>query len=446
MTSSLLYRFCLLLGLVLSSRFPAFSQALTYTANPPHVQVSRTPAATFTIPFCATSDPSVPTPGIIYCYAPSMIQGAYNYTPLYQRGIRGAGQTIVIVDAYGSPTIESDLKAFDRAFGLPDPDFQVICPLGCPAFNPKNRPQNEVGWSQETTLDVEWAHAVAPEAKIVLAVTPTANGDTINNVLKYVIGAYPGSIVSQSFGTPEATIHANNSQLRQAHAVYAAAVGQGVTVLASSGDSGATNGDFSIANPSYPASDPFVTSVGGTQGLPIGNLVNPPPCNTLPCYGAEAVWNESWRSTAGGGAESLLFSAPFYQTSTSSPSRSVPDVAYNAATDGGVLVYYSAEGPSTAGFYVLGGTSAGSAQWAGIFALANQVRAQADKGPLGFANPALYSIAQFGSYSAAFHDITVGNNTLAGTTEGFSAQPGYDLATGLGTPNVANLVADLANY
>src|SRR5690242_14828322 len=142
MIRSLLYRFCPLLGLVLSSSSPTFAQALTYTANPPHVQVSRTPAATFTIPFCATSDPSVPTPGIIYCYAPSMIQGAYNYRPLYQRGIRGAGQTIVIVDAYGSPTIESDLEAFDRAFGLPDPDFQVICPLGCPAFNPKNRPQN----------------------------------------------------------------------------------------------------------------------------------------------------------------------------------------------------------------------------------------------------------------------------------------------------------------
>ncbi|HSU30723.1 MAG TPA: S53 family peptidase [Bryobacteraceae bacterium] len=446
MISSLLYRFCPLLCLVVSASSLAVAQTLTYTANPPHVEVSHASAAPFAIPFCSTSDPGVPTPGILYCYAPSMVQGAYNYTPLYQRGIRGAGQTIVIVDAYGSPTIEADLKTFDRAFGLPDPDFRIICPFGCPAFNPRNRPQNEAGWSQETTLDVEWAHAVAPEAKIVLAVAPTPNGDTINNVVKYIIGAYPGSIISQSFGTPEATIHANNSQVRQAHATYAAAVGQGITVLASSGDSGATNGDFPIANASYPASDPFVTGVGGTQGLPEGNLVNPPGCNALPCYGAETVWNEPWSTGAAGGAESSLFAAPSYQDSIGSPNRSVPDVAYDAAVDGGVLVYYSAEGPSTAGFYVFGGTSAGSPQWAGIFALANDARAQAGKAPLGFANPALYSIAVLGSYAADFHDITAGNNTLAGTTVGFSAQPGYDLATGWGTPNVANLVMDLANY
>jgi subtilase family serine protease len=85
-------------------------------------------------------------------------------------------------------------------------------------------------------------------------------------------------------------------------------------------------------------------------------------------------------------------------------------------------------------------------QWAGIFALTNQMRAQAGKTPLGFANPAIYSIAQLPSYSSDFHDITTGNNTLAGTTVGFSAQPGYDLATGWGTPNVANLVTELANY
>jgi subtilase family serine protease len=189
-----------------------------------------------------------------------------------------------------------------------------------------------------------------------------------------------------------------------------------------------------------------VTGVGGTQGLPEGNLVNPPSCPISPCYGAEAVWNEAWIGAAGGGAESLLFVAPSYQSSLGSPTRSVPDVAYNAAVDGGVLVYYSAAGPSLAGFYIFGGTSAGSPQWAGIFALTNQLRAQADKASLGFANPVIYSIAQSGSYSSDFHDITVGNNTLVGTTIGFSAQPGYDVATGWGTPDVANLVTDLANH
>lgn len=435
-----------LLGLTLGISALVFSEDLIYTANPPRVQVTGTSAVPLAVPFCQTSNPAVPTPGFLYCYTPSMIQGAYNYAPLYRQGITGAGQTIVIVDAYGSPTISSDLKMFDQAFGLPDADFKIVCPLGCPSFNPKNRPQNEAGWSQETTLDVEWAHAIAPQAKIVLAVAPTSHGEAMNKVVQYVIGAYPGSILSQSFGTPEATVHGNNRQLQQAHANYAAAVAQGITVLASSGDLGATNGNFPTANASYPASDPFVTAVGGTQGLPEGHLVSPPSCKIAPCYGDEAVWNEAWMDSATGGAQSLFFAAPSYQSSLQLTARSVPDVAYNAAADGGVLVYYSAEGSSLAGFYVFGGTSAGTPQWAGIFALVNQLRAQSSKTPVGFANPAIYAIAQSGSYSSDFHDIVVGNNALAGTTTGFSAQPGYDLATGWGTPNVANLAADLANY
>jgi subtilase family serine protease len=112
--------------------------------------------------------------------------------------------------------------------------------------------------------------------------------------------------------------------------------------------------------------------------------------------------------------------------------------------DGGVLVYYSALGAAQAGFYIVGGTSAGSPQWAGVFALTNQARAAKGKGPIGFANPALYSIAQSGAYGNDFHDISAGNNILAGSTAGFGAKPGYDLATGWGTPNIANLVADLA--
>lgn len=432
------------LALFLGLGTPAFSQDLIYTVNPPHVEIADISTAPFAIPLCKTNNPAVPTPGINYCYAPSMIQGAYDYTPLYQQGINGAGQTIVIVAAYGSSTITSDLKTFDVAFGLADPDFQVVCPLSCPSVDPTDPEQ--LHWSQEATLDVEWAHAIAPAAKIVLAVAPTAYGNVINNVLKRVIAAYPGSIISQSFGYPEAAMHGNSAHVNQAHAIYAAAAGQGITVVASTGDLGATNGNYPTANASYPASDPNVTAVGGTQGLPEGNLANPPSCKTSPCYGAEAVWNEAWAGQAGGGAESSRFAAPSYQGSLGLANRSVPDVAYNAAIDGGVLVYYSGAGPSTAGFYLYGGTSAGAPQWAGIFALTNQLRAQNHKAPLGFANPALYSIAKLGSYSTDFHDITVGNNTLVGTTDGFSAQPGYDLATGWGTPDVANLVRDLANY
>ncbi|MDG7028357.1 MAG: hypothetical protein JRN16_08110, partial [Nitrososphaerota archaeon] len=128
--------------------------------------------------------------------------------------------------------------------------------------------------------------------------------------------------------------------------------------------------------------------------------------------------------------------------------RTTPDISYNAAVDGGVLVYWSAclqcISPTFSGWFVVGGTSAGSPQWAAIFAIANQVRASKGEGPLGFVNPTLYGLAESSSCSSDFHDITTGNNILIGTTAGFYAATGYDLASGWGTPNVANLVAGLS--
>jgi len=432
----------------------ASAQSLTFVADPPRVFVQPAGVSPLGIPKCATDDPTVPTNGIIFCYTPAYIWSAYNILPVLVGGNLGQGQTIVIVDAFGSPTAAQDLQTFHATFfgGLPAPDFEVVCPMGCPAFNPRNMPQDQFGWSIETSLDVQWAHAIAPLAKIKLIVAPDPHGNSINNAVAYAVAHYPGSILSQSFGTAEAGIHGNNSQVRQAHQNYVAAVQQRITVLASSGDLGATNGSFPIANASFPASDPNVTAVGGTQGLPLGNLVTlagscTPPATTA-CtptgYGAEQVWNEAWLQIAGGGALSALFGTPDYQAGLGVNSRAVPDVAYNAAVDGGVLVFYSALGPDAAGFYVVGGTSAGSPQWAGIFALANTARAGSSKAPLGFANPSLYAIAKGPNHALNFHDITVGDNVLDGTTVGFPATAGYDLATGWGTPNVANLVATLA--
>ena len=444
-----------ILALAAGITVPVAAQDLTYRANPPRVQVKTGKASPLGIPECGTADPTVPTPGIIYCYAPSYIYTAYNILPVLLGGNFGQGQTIVIIDAFGSPTIQDDLATFHSTFfgpAFPAPDFQVICPKGCPHFNPKNTPQDEVGWSFETSLDVEWAHAIAPLAKIRLIVAPSQVGDSINLAIQYAVENYPGSIISQSFGNPEGGIKGNNFQVMQEHANYVAAVAQGITVLASSGDSGANNGSFLFANAFYPASDPLVTAVGGTQGLPLGNLVTlsgscAPPLGsacTPTGYGAEQVWNEAWIGGAGGGAVSSLFGSPSFQTGLGFSGRAVPDVSYNAAVDGGVLVYYSAQGPAAAGFYIVGGTSAGSPQWAGIFALANTARAAAAKGPLGYVNPGLYSIAQSPRYSSDFHDITAGNNIFSGSTVGFTAVTGYDLATGWGTPNVANLVTDLA--
>jgi subtilase family serine protease len=441
--------FALANGIVLT----ASAQDVTYTANPPRVLASVNSVSPLGLPACATNDPTLPTPGVIYCYTPQYIWSAYNVLPVLAGGNLGQGQTIVIVDAFGSPTIASDLMTFHQVFlgSLPSPDFAVVCPMGCPTFNPKNRPQAEVNWSFETSLDVEWAHAIAPLARIRLIIAPDSHGNSINNAVAYAVAHYPGSIISQSFGAPEAGIHGNSTQEQQAHQNYTAAMAKGITVLAASGDSGAGNG-FKTANPSFPASDPYVTAVGGTQGLPLGNLVTlsgtclPPAISScVPTgYGAEQVWNEAWIEAAGGGAVSTLFGAPAYQAGLGFTGRAVPDVSYNAAVDGGVLVAYSAPGPDAAGLYIIGGTSAGSPQWAGIFALANTARAAASKGPIGLANPALYSIANSTSYASNFHDITAGNNILAGSTAGFLAGTGYDLATGWGTPDAAHLVASLA--
>ncbi len=423
-----------LAALLLAVALPAAAQNFLYRKKPPYVKVPPTAVVPNALPFCGTLTDSVP----LICYSPGFIREAYNYPA----DLDGTGQTIVIVDAYGSPTIKHDLAVFDATFGIPaPPSFKVICPQGCPTFNPNNTPHDEIGWSLETSLDVEWAHAMAPGAKIVLIVATTNSGNAINNAEKYAVAHYPGSVISQSFGEPEFLIHGNSAQIMQAHLNYLAATARRITLLASTGDFGGSNG-ASIANAAFPASDPLTTAIGGTEGLPY-----PTGLNVSGADGAEQVWNENFPSiglvAATGGAPSLLFPVPGFQSGLGLTSRTIPDVSYNAAVSGGVLVFWSALGGNNVGFFVVGGTSAGSPQWAAIIALANQYSASQGHGALGYINPALYQLAESSAYATDFHDITVGNNKLGGVLPGFSAATGYDAATGWGTPNVANLIPDL---
>jgi subtilase family serine protease len=438
------------------------STDIVYQANPPHTFVtsSAKPGA-FTNPFCHFVN-GVPQ---LVCYSPSDIRTAYGYPS----SLDGADQTIVIVDAYGSPTIQSDLATFDAQYGLPVANLTVECPQGCPSFSPNANHGNEVGWAEETSLDVEWSHAMAPGAKIVLVVAATNYGNAINAAESVAFQEYPGAVFSQSFGSFESSISGggNNIQLQQAHQNYEAAAAAGDTVLASAGDWGATNLG-TTENAVYPASDPLVTGIGGTEGNPYYNGLAGQPLPTckpgksctlglakVTCqtsgactttgYGGEQVWNEPFFGAATGGAESLIFGVPSFQAGVNGSSqRTTPDVSYNATISGGVLTYLGFLG-SSSGWYIFGGTSAGSPQWASIVALANEARGLKGESSLGYLNDRLYPLAESGAYGSDFHDITVGNNQLTGMPFGYSAGPGYDIASGWGTPQVGSLVAALAS-
>src|SRR5881397_1430900 len=423
------------------------------------------------IPLCKSS-----SLGNIVCYTPSFIKKAYEYPSTAT--LDGSGQTIVIVDAFGSSTVASDLALFDSAFGIPaPPSFTIFCgnspkPFDtstCPHVNINNNPMHGVfSWTIETSLDVQYAHAMAPGANIVLDVAATSSGNAINEAEAAAIAAFPGAIFSQSFGIPEIFLTANNGQIMQAQTNYANGVAMGDTFFASAGDTGADFG-FGTEMSNFPASDLHNTAVTGTQGLPYNATGTLTPCPTStpfsctsglssyhgPCvlgrtvppncvpdgYGGEQIWNEPSFGAATGGAPSIIFGTPSYQSGLGLSGRG-PDVSYNAAIDGGVLVVYGGFGSPV--LFIVGGTSAGSPQWAGITALANQARANAGKGPIGDLNPVLYSIYHSSRYSSDFHDITVGDDKLVGTPVGYPAGTGYDLATGIGSPVVSELIVDLA--
>lgn len=389
----------------------------------------------------------------IACYAVSQIRAAYGMPTLYAKHDNGAGQTIVIVDCYGSPTIKQDLATFDSAttgYDLPaPPSFNIIAPAGAiPSYNPSN--SEMVGWATETTLDVEWAHTMAPGAKILLVETPvdetigTAGFTQIVRAENYVVQHKLGNVISQSFGAPERTFpsHASINALRSA---YVAAASAGVTVLAAAGDDGAS-GEANVAGTYYfkapvvlwPASDPLVTAVGGTQ-----LHLNAAGARTAP----DNVWNDTTllgHPAAGGGGVSSVFSRPAYQAKVAGvvgDARGIPDISLNASISGCVLIYTSFKGQS-AGWHPIGGTSEASPLFAGIVAIADQVAGHG----LGSINPTLYKLG-----SGSLTDITKGNNTVSFTeggkkytVTGYDAATGYDLSSGLGTVNGPGLVSALA--
>ena len=367
---------------------------------------------------------------------PAQLRTAYDLGPLLRRGIDGRGQTIVIVDSFGSPTIVRDLAVFDQRFGLPaPPSLRVIQPAGpVPAYRPTS---SRTGEASETTLDVESAHVMAPGASILLVETPTLEEEgrsgfpQIVTAEEYVIRHHLGGVISQSFGATEQTFR-SAAALRQLRGPYllAARPAYRVTVLAATGDTGAagltysTHSHFATPAVGWPASDPLVTAVGGTQlDLTPAGLRRRP----------DVAWSNS------GGGRSAVFARPAYQDGVAGvvgQDRGIPDISMNAACASGMDTYGTFPG-GPPGWSVTCGTSLATPLFAGIVALADQEAGH----PLGLINPALYRMAA--AHDPGIVDIRSGDNTFA-SVPGFRARPGYDLVTGLGTVNAAYFVPELA--
>jgi subtilase family serine protease len=398
----------------------------------------------------------------IACYLPAQIQHAYNLPRLYRQGVTGRGQTIIIVDSFGSPTVARDLASFDRGARLPaPPSLKVIQPAGrVPAYQPT---ANREGWAGETDLDVEYAHAIAPGARILLVETPTSENEgttgfpQIVAAEKYVISHHLGGVISQSFSATEQTFPSKQSLL-SLRGAYIDAARQGVTVLAASGDSGAADSRFNEVTyflrpvTSWPDSDPLVTGVGGVQlhlDAAGGNVKRPTAWNdTYNAATSQFVDGDNGPNPlAGGGGRSIIFARPSYQNGVRDVvggDRGVPDISMSAACNGAADVYQSFAG-QPAGWYPTCGTSEATPEFAGIVALADQVA----RHPLGLINPYLYQLSA--RHAPGIVDVVTGDSTVTFrqggrlyTVSGYRARPGYDLASGVGTVNAPEFVRELA--
>ncbi|MGA2513866.1 MAG: S53 family peptidase [Candidatus Limnocylindrales bacterium] len=420
----------LLGSLLLVSPAPVAASGVAFpsvSANPPAVAAGQAVAGVF---------PCQQPAHAYHCYAPKQIQAAYGFNTLYHMGVLGQLRTIVIVDAFDDPYIVSDLATFDSTFGLPAPQaFNIIYPDGDGGYNP--------GWASEISLDVEWAHAIAPAATIDLVLALSNSDEDLNSATKYAVDNNLGDVISQSFG--EAECPAASSDVSALHSIYQEATGKGITLLASSGDEGAAqincSGTDYMRSASWPADDPLVTGVGGTSLT--ANL-------TTGAYGSERAWADNYsggcfpanKYGCSGGGFSTVYPRPAYQPGVSGQGnhRGVPDVAYDGGVDGGVLACFDGT------WYDFGGTSAGSPQWAGLVALTDSI----NHGRVGFINPALYQIAASPYlYASMFHDITSGNNNWpkigsSSAITGYNTKVGWDAVTGLGTPKANVLVPFLA--
>jgi hypothetical protein len=368
---------------------------------------------------------------------PSNVQDAYNVTPVLNRGLKGQGETIGIVDAYDSatpaPVVAGDLANFSSCFNLSAPTLSIAYPI--PGGNMNNSPSS--GWGLEVALDTEWAHATAPLANLILVLSPNSAYGLYFG-LDWLVATRSVDVISLSWGEPEIGLYngfsgpctyqcnaSSDGSMATIAPVLAQADSEGMDVFVASGDCGANGGTLEFT-PWYPASDPHAIGVGGTV-LTLG---------TTGGYGSETAWNGTeqycWFNGGGSGGGFSTLPRPSWQMGTgfdryNNSTRGVPDVSLVAA-DALAIIY---NGSSD---YVEG-TSDAAPQWAGMGALIGEARGG---GPPGFLAPSFYDILNSPSYTRDFHPVVIGNN-------GFSAGYGWNPVTGIGTPNFSNLLSSVIN-
>ncbi len=313
----------------------------------------------------------------------------------------GSGVTIAIIDAFGDPSLSTDLSNFDVKYGLSAPSLTVI--------NVGGTPRRNSGWALETALDVEWAHAIAPGATIRLYIGVDNSFAHLLNAINSAITDNVAAVISMSFGADEGSF-SSSGFLSSYESAFSQAIIQGITPVAASGDTGGAV--------IYPSSSTSVVAVGGTT-LTLSSSTG--------AYVSESAWSDS------GGGSSILFSEPSYQVGVpaiTNNQRGTPDVAYDADPATGFDVFCNFCG----GEFQVGGTSAGAPQWAALVALTVQTHSGTR---LGLANNPIYTIGKGSTYATNFHDVTTG------TSGSNSAGTGWDYTTGWGSPQANNLVPSL---
>jgi Pro-kumamolisin, activation domain len=375
-------------------------------------------------PHATTTHTAQPLAG----YAPTDLNGAYDATALHQGGIQGSNQTVAVFELDGFQQSDIDQYLKSNNLGTPSISTQLV----------DGATQTAGAGAIEVELDIEVVAAMAPKASQVVYIGPnTTQG--VNDTYNQIVTDNKAQITTTSWG--ECETQSGNAELQALDNIFKQGSAQGLTIFAAAGDSGAYDcNDTNLAVDS-PASDPYVTGVGGTNLQTSGGT-----------YGSESVWSNptdtqrSPNGSGGGGGLSSLFAQPSWQTGPgvqnqySNGEREVPDVAADADPQTGYAIYctVSAAGCPSTGNVVVGGTSAAAPLWAGSTALINEYLQQQGKTQTGFISPTLYGLASAQQQYAPFHDVSSGTNLF------YPATANYDEATGLGSPDIYNIARDLA--